>query len=157
MAARIMSVEEAGRLREDLIQAFNATDFQLRLLTMRQSQYVDESSFLDAKRDAVKTAQNSVLHKYGLKQDSNGVAEMVKALAFHIIKTEKMKPSKAHRKAQALCVGMAVGQQQGWFWPRFVPPSDDTASTATPASEDNLESLHLDEDVDSAEGHAAET
>jgi hypothetical protein len=146
MATQILSVEKSGLLREDLCQAFNATDFQLKLLTIRQSQYADESSFRAAMREAVTTAQKNVLRKYQLPENSNGVAEMTKVLAFHIIKTENLKPSKAHRKAQAMCVGMALGQTQSWVWPRFVMPANDTASTVAPESDDDLESLHLDED-----------
>merc|ERR1719387_1092078 len=71
-------------------------------------------------RSTAMLAQKTALHRCNLPETSEGVSDMVKALTPYIVKTKNMKPSEAHREAQAMCVGMGKESPQCWEWPCFV-------------------------------------
>jgi hypothetical protein len=136
-SAQTISFQDAEQLKEDLVHAFNAMDFQVKLLTLRETQYLDQSTFQAAMRSTAMSAQQTVLRKYNLPESAQGVAEMAKVLTFHLVQAENMKPSEAYREAQAMCAGMAKGCFQSWEWPVFLP----TAAKIAPSRKSVAEEL----------------
>lgn len=129
-----LSVSQALEVQEDLLEAFAATDFQLRLLTLRQAHFSDMSSLGVAMRDTAMVAQKRVLQKYNFPESPEGLAALVQSLSCHFRKAEGMCQSGAAGKAKALSIGFAAGQLQGWTWPQPDAAADDGSSTAYPGS-----------------------
>uniref|UniRef100_A0A7S0B860 Phospholipase B-like n=1 Tax=Pyrodinium bahamense TaxID=73915 RepID=A0A7S0B860_9DINO len=144
----MLSRETAQQLEEDLLQAFNARDFQLQLLVLRQTRYPNANALAAAIRETAMVAQMDVLVRYNFMPNALGVAEMAQSLASHYVRHEGLGIADAFTKAKALCVGMTSGHQQGWSWPGLWAATDDAASTNVPGTDCDDLAFFSDADTD---------
>mmetsp|Transcript_97031 Transcript_97031/g.270003 ORF Transcript_97031/g.270003 Transcript_97031/m.270003 type:complete len:147 (-) Transcript_97031:60-500(-) len=137
----MLTAVAAQQLQEDLMTAFGANDFQLKLLAFRQAHHISEDARRAAMRETAMAAQREVLIKYNFSPNYQGVAQMVRALASYFVDHEGLSHMDAVAKAKAVAVGMTPGHEQRWNWPRPSGPVGDADSTALPGTDCDLASL----------------
>jgi len=148
LAMAALTIARARQLQEDLVEAFNAREFQSRLSELQHRRNLDLAAFMMAMRETALVAQVAVLIKHEFTPNPDGVRDMVESLTMFFMEEEGIDHKIASGKAKALAIGMESGSLQGWSWPVPPVPADDAASTCDPGSDCDDIAMLSDVDID---------